>query len=247
MVSFVQTLVAAAAVAATALTAHVEALEVGDYFRPSGLLVSAVPGNTALYRRAPCPGLNTLANHGFLPRNGQNISRAVLSEALMSRYNLGADLTAALVSQVPDPFSLDFLSTHNFIEHDASLVHADAYYGRPPNEVNLILAADFLSRMNSEGRIGIPEVGQARKDRLAACLANNPQCDFGTAQSKNAFAEGAALIGAMGGRQNDSISVADATSFLVLEKFPSDFKKSADPITLVDLVTYSTKIAAYAV
>ncbi|KAJ3740778.1 Chloroperoxidase [Lentinula detonsa] len=25
--------------------------------------------------RGPCPGLNTLANHGFLPRNGSNIIR----------------------------------------------------------------------------------------------------------------------------------------------------------------------------
>uniref|UniRef100_K3WBU9 Heme haloperoxidase family profile domain-containing protein n=1 Tax=Globisporangium ultimum (strain ATCC 200006 / CBS 805.95 / DAOM BR144) TaxID=431595 RepID=K3WBU9_GLOUD len=165
----------------------------------------------------------------------------------MSRYNLGADLTATLVSQVPDPFSLGFLSTHNFVEHDVSLVHADAYYERPPNEVNLILAADFLSRTNSEGRIGIPEVGKARKDRLATCLKNNPQCDFGTAQSKNAFAEGVALVAAMGGRQNDTISVAHTASFLVLEKFPSDYKKAVDPITFADLGTNSVKIAVYAV
>lgn len=24
----------------------------------------------AIYRRGPCPGLNALANHGYLPRNG---------------------------------------------------------------------------------------------------------------------------------------------------------------------------------
>lgn len=247
MVSITQALVAAAAVVATAFPTSVEGFKLGEYFRPTGVLVSAVPGNTALYRRAPCPGLNSLANHGYLPRNGQNITRAVLSEALMSVYNLGPDLTAALVSQVPDPFNLDLLSTHNLIEHDASLVHADSYYGRPPNEVNLLLAADFLSRRNAEGRIGLAEVGKARKDRLAACKSNNPNCDFGAAQTKNAFAEGAALIGAMGGRQNDSISVAHARSFLVLEKIPTDFVKASTAITLVDLGTYSAKIAAFAV
>ncbi|EEB95895.1 hypothetical protein MPER_05065, partial [Moniliophthora perniciosa FA553] len=30
------------------------------------------PSETDL--RSPCPGLNTLANHGFLPRNGSNIT-----------------------------------------------------------------------------------------------------------------------------------------------------------------------------
>ncbi|KAF5354419.1 hypothetical protein D9758_010764 [Tetrapyrgos nigripes] len=31
--------------------------------------------------RGPCPGLNTLANHGFLPRDGRNINMPVILEA----------------------------------------------------------------------------------------------------------------------------------------------------------------------
>ncbi|GAB9474351.1 Chloroperoxidase [Globisporangium polare] len=236
-----------AGVALVAASASAAPLKTGEYYRPSGVIVSGVPGTTATYRRAPCPGLNSLANHGHLPRNGQSITHAALMEALVSIYNLGADLTAALVSQVPDPFNLDLLGTHNFIEHDASLVHVDSYLGRPPNEVNAALAADFLSRKNANGRLGFAEVGKARKDRLATCLAKNPNCTFGAAQSKNAFAEGAALIGAMGGRTNDSISVAHARSFLVEERIPSDFKKAAVAISLTDLGTYSSKIAAFAV
>ncbi|KAF1335966.1 hypothetical protein FI667_g775, partial [Globisporangium splendens] len=246
MVSFTQTLVAAAAIVAAALTTPVEALKVGDYFRPSGSLVSAQPNTTAQFRRTPCPALNTLANHGYLPRNGQNISRAMFTEALMSRFNTAADLTAFFVNALPDPVNLDFISTHNFIEHDASLVHSDVYFGRPPNEVNMTLVADLLSRKNSEGRIGLQEVGQARKDRLAACKANNPQCDFGAGPFQRAFGEAGLLIGGLGAGRNDSISVAHAISFLVLEKFPSDFEKAATPFSLAGLQAYSAKIAAYA-
>lgn len=51
----------------------------------------------------------------------------------------------------------------------------------------------------------------------------------------------------MGGRTNDSISVTHARSFLIEEHIPSDFKKAAVAISLTDLGTYSSKIAAYAV
>lgn len=249
MVSVVQLALATAAAFVTVFSAPAEAsFSVGSYFRPIGKVVSAEPGNSAPYRRSPCPGLNTLANHGYLPRNGQNITRAVLTEGIMSVYNIGADLAAVLVSQVPETFNLDLLSTHNFIEHDASLVHADAYYGRPPNEANLLLVADLLQRADSEGFVGVEAVGKTRKDRLATCLAENPECSFTAAQARTAFAEGAAFIAAMGAkRNNDTISVAHALSFLVLEKLPYDFKKSDTPVSLVDLATYSGKIAAYAV
>uniref|UniRef100_K3WBV2 Heme haloperoxidase family profile domain-containing protein n=1 Tax=Globisporangium ultimum (strain ATCC 200006 / CBS 805.95 / DAOM BR144) TaxID=431595 RepID=K3WBV2_GLOUD len=246
MVSFTQTLVAAAAVVAAALTTPVEALQVGDYFRPSGTIVSAQPNTTALFRRSPCPALNTLANHGYLPRNGQNISRAKFTEALMTRFNIAADLTAFFVNALPDPVSLDILSTHNFIEHDASLVHSDVYFKHPPNAVNMTLVADLLSRKNSEGRIGLQEVGQARKERLAACRANNPQCDFSASPAARAFGEAALLIGGLGAGQNDSISVAHAVSFLVHEKFPSDFVKTVTPFSLAGLQAYSAKLQAYA-
>lgn len=219
----------------------------GVYFRPSGSSVSGVPGTTAPYRRSPCPGLNSLANHGYIPRNGQDISRAALAEALMTVYNLNSDLAKILASQVPDPFSLDFLSTHNFIEHDASLVHADAYFGRPPTEVNATLAADFLARTNAQGTIGIEQVGKARKDRYLACMTMNPECTFGSVQAKNGFSEGAALIAAMGGRKNnDTICVTHAHSFLVEERIPSDYVKPAVAISLADLGAYSLKIAAFA-
>jgi hypothetical protein len=44
---------------------------------PQFIPSSQVPGAV----RSPCPALNALANHGFLPRNGKNITLAMLEQA----------------------------------------------------------------------------------------------------------------------------------------------------------------------
>ncbi|KAJ3926022.1 MAG: Chloroperoxidase, partial [Lentinula lateritia] len=49
--------------------------------------------------RAPCPGLNTLANHGYIPRSGRNIDFITLVAAIMEVYNISLPL--ALLLSVP--------------------------------------------------------------------------------------------------------------------------------------------------
>ncbi|EEB97652.1 hypothetical protein MPER_02989, partial [Moniliophthora perniciosa FA553] len=62
--------------------------------------------------RSPCPGLNTLANHGFLPRNGSNITIPAVLEAGLEGFNVHQDLlvlaakASLLVSNLLDQFSL---------------------------------------------------------------------------------------------------------------------------------------------
>lgn len=252
MVSMTSQILAAAAVVATALTTSpVESLAIGEYFRPTGGadVVSSVPGTTAPFRRSPCPGLNSLANHGYLPRNGQNISHAELSHALVSVFNLDPKLAGFLIgSQIsPNPFDLDYLSTHDVTEHDVSLVHEDVYFGKMPHAINISMVADFLARADSTGRIGAEAVGKTRKDRLATCRATNPTCAISVAQTRTALGEGAALIGVMGGMLNASVSVEHAYSFLVMEQIPVDYKKAASPIVPADLGKFSASIAAYTV
>ena len=46
-------------------------------------------------QRGPCPGLNTLANHGYIPRNGI-VTVAQTLQAAAAVFNMGADLTAFL-------------------------------------------------------------------------------------------------------------------------------------------------------
>ena len=73
--------------------------------------------------------LNSLANHGFLPHSGKNISQSDtvddLFNALHVNKTLAGFLFQAALSTNPAPnattFDLDNLSRHNILEHDASL------------------------------------------------------------------------------------------------------------------------------
>jgi hypothetical protein len=79
--------------------------------------------------RSPCPMLNTLANYGLLPHDGKNITEEQTANALKLSINLNEDVAKSQFQEAlatnPTPgattFSLDDLSRHNIIEHDASL------------------------------------------------------------------------------------------------------------------------------
>lgn len=73
--------------------------------------------------------LNTLANHGFLPHNGKDITRKQTQDALSKALNIENDLASFLfdfaITTNPkanaSTFSLNDLGNHNILEHDASL------------------------------------------------------------------------------------------------------------------------------
>ena len=43
--------------------------------------------------RSPCPGLNTLANHGFIHRDGRNMTVPHLINGLDAGLNMGVDFS----------------------------------------------------------------------------------------------------------------------------------------------------------
>jgi hypothetical protein len=79
--------------------------------------------------RGPCPGLNTLANHGYLPHNGREITRDILADAMLNGFNIAKSDAIILFSQAvrtnPKPFArtfdLDTLGREGVLEHDFSL------------------------------------------------------------------------------------------------------------------------------
>ncbi|KAI0410241.1 Chloroperoxidase [Xylaria grammica] len=95
----------------------------------------APPGPDDL--RGPCPMMNSLANHGFLPRDGRNVTLENAVFALNTGLNFHPDLAtvmfhAATVAN-PEPnatfFTLGHLNRHNVLEHDASMSRLDAHFG----------------------------------------------------------------------------------------------------------------------
>lgn len=115
--------------------------------------------------RSPCPAVNTLANHGYLPRDGKSITPALLIDALTRCYRLSQPLAwvlayggLLLLGQGSGPFELHDLARHNKIEHDASLFHPNIgpreEYAPIHGEARLLRA--FLA-MSADGRVITPE------------------------------------------------------------------------------------------
>ncbi|KAH7882745.1 Chloroperoxidase [Phlebopus sp. FC_14] len=124
-------------------------------------------------KRSPCPALNALANHGYLPRDGKNIGLWQLIQAIRAVYNLSFPLAALLslagilVCGHAMRLDLDALAMHNKIEHDASLVHADATAGdaMAPIPVDRDLLRSFLAHADRHNGMSLHCLAQLRVDR----------------------------------------------------------------------------------
>ncbi|KAF5378918.1 hypothetical protein D9757_008723 [Collybiopsis confluens] len=86
--------------------------------------------------RGPCPGLNTLANHGFLPRNGKNITVQNILDAVNDGFNFRpidimvvAAKVALLSTDNVNYVTLEESALYGNIEHDTSLSRSDYALG----------------------------------------------------------------------------------------------------------------------
>ncbi|KAK1940074.1 putative sterigmatocystin biosynthesis peroxidase stcC [Phytophthora citrophthora] len=202
-----------------------------QYVRPSGSDVSGFPPpNSALNHRSPCPALNSLANHGFLPRNGKSLTPEMIRNAIMEVFNIDETLAERLTRPLPSQLTLADLSVHGFIEHDASLVHDDTYLKKDPAEINITLA-DNLFAKSKDGKLDKHVLATGRRQRESQCKKENPEYALPVKAQAAAYGESALLLLAMGDYESETISEEHAKSFLVDEKIPDDFHRSDKPIS----------------
>lgn len=75
-----------------------------------GVYIPAVAGAA----RAPCPGLNTLANHGYINRDGRGVTGQEMQQAFLDAFGLSFGITAAGAANAMAQVSLSKTSiTHN--------------------------------------------------------------------------------------------------------------------------------------
>ncbi|KAJ7181296.1 Chloroperoxidase [Mycena crocata] len=132
--------------------------------------------------RGPCPGLNSLANHGYLPRSGKNFTVKQLLDAGLAGFNLDpAPITVAAKfgimtkSDSYDTMDLDTLADHNIIEHDASISREDFGDGTGDNknfnETTFAVLANANPGLDTYDPVS---AGIVQRDRLARSVATNP-------------------------------------------------------------------------
>ncbi|KAK3369374.1 Chloroperoxidase [Lasiosphaeria ovina] len=86
--------------------------------------------------RGPCPAMNALANQGYLPRDGKNISIARAEAALMTALHMDSVLAHTLASQLKpflhaktNTFDLVDMRRHGVVERDVSFTRLDFRHG----------------------------------------------------------------------------------------------------------------------
>ncbi|KAF5361316.1 hypothetical protein D9758_010258 [Tetrapyrgos nigripes] len=133
--------------------------------------------------RGPCPGLNTLANHGYLPRDGTNITIPIVLQAVLDGFNVGPDVVilaakgALIAAETSDFFNLEEIALHETFEHDISLSRED--FNVDPNNDNIHFNETvFTTLANSNPGVdyyNATSAGFVQKDRQAIQNAVNPQ------------------------------------------------------------------------
>ncbi|KAF7977958.1 hypothetical protein HWV62_11780 [Athelia sp. TMB] len=192
--------------------------------------------------RCSCPGLNAMANHGILNRDGRNIrfvdlnhvgapssvrpkssSDLAIVQAMRATYNFAPTYTFFLPnyaatmmhkSYSKGTFDLHEMDKHNEIEHDASLVREDAHFEPDQSKVAKTLVEDLLTRASGpRGELTAKDIAAAMSQRIVDCKAENP--NFETNVLHRLFGAGNAsmMLSLFGG------SIPDLRALLLEERF----------------------------
>jgi len=204
---------------------------------------------TAGDARSPCPGWNTLANHGFINRNGRGITYDSFIQACSDAFglskvvsNIGA-INAQIAAEIfPNGVmpSLEVLNpTHNKIEHDASLTRLDLYLGD-----NIHLNQGLLNQMvpNRTSFLRKEDIAAARTKRIQDSTAKNPTFTWKVTQQQPVSAAESAFLHTIFGNGTGTGAFIPARflyDFLLNERLPSGWTKRSSTIGSVEFLAVS--------
>ncbi|KAJ2924549.1 hypothetical protein H1R20_g12538, partial [Candolleomyces eurysporus] len=207
--------------------------------------------------RGPCPGLNTLASHGYLPRDGVATPAQIITAtqegfnfennaAIVATY-LGHLLNGNLVTDLlsiggatpktgpppPPPAHAGGLNVHGTFEGDAGMTRADEFFGdnHSFNQTLFDKFVDFSNRYGG-GFYNLTVAGELRYSRIQDSIATNPEFQFKNVRFITAYGETVFPINLfVDGRvtTDRKLSMEDAASIFRDMRFPDDFHRSAVP------------------
>jgi len=196
-------------------------------------------GNT----RAPCPFLNTAANHNMLPYSGRNIPYQTLDN-LLTTLGMGSMAVSFLVNSLKDTinksdlfpghsketFDLSDVNVHGHPEHDVSLTRWDVKIPqqkgdnqRAPELVNglLAMAKKRPGEEDQPAYLDAADISEWRRNRYDQEIARGHEPSFGIKDQLLAAGECAFIAEILG--RNGKITVDTARSILMDERFPDDW------------------------
>lgn len=193
--------------------------------------------------RSPCPGLNVLANHGWLPRSGKEIDLTAIRSAVSGGFNYEYYMFDTAVQMVWDfhlsttktpnkTFNLEDLKVHDKIEFDGSLSRNDFYSGDDLHFDPKIWAT-MAHRLNlyhdeKEKHVTIESAAKARAARVKDAMAANPTFNASALQQIGSYGTTALYLSTV---WNHEVNAA----------FKKDVKAFFGKLTPIDSTTSTNK------
>lgn len=204
-------------------------------------------------KRGPCPGLNTIANHGYIPRSGV-VNPIELLVGTFNGLNLSPDLAAILAGisfvgmgdllqmklSIGDRYGLGSgLSHHGILEGDGSVTRKDHYWGNSW-DADPHLVAQFINETNTygKGNVNIWSLANSRYRAWEHSRANNPVFDFNPWRMLVAYGESGFVHEVLRGSfvKFDEEMIK---SWFLKERFPKGWSKRIVPFSTPEALAWA--------
>ncbi|KAI8903634.1 Chloroperoxidase [Gorgonomyces haynaldii] len=208
-------------------------------------------------QRSPCPGFNTLANHGYINRNGKNITQASIGKAFTEVYGLQQDsvdfLLGLLAPGTPGQnqwgnLDLANLAVHNYIEHDASLTHDDLFFNNDVTSINYTKVYGMIRSSSNGQTVSLDDVARFKNQQLQFSQKNNPQFSLPDApipiKSLAQFFEIAIPFIVFRGNVSNALRPDQIATFFGLNALPLDYQPPKTPVSGLDFILAQCATAA---
>jgi hypothetical protein len=184
--------------------------------------------------------LNTLANHGHLPRDGRNFTQENVVKGLNTGLNFNGTLAALMWSQAifanPTPnatfFTLEHLNVHGVLEHDASLTRSDAAFGN--NHIFNQTVYETSRRWWTEEIVTAKMLANSKVFRQLESRATNPNYTFTATIEQFSLGEVIAPIVVFGSFEDATVNRTLMQYFFENERLPEElgWSRRTDEVTL---------------
>jgi hypothetical protein len=197
--------------------------------------------------------VNSLANHGYIPRNGRNVTAQNLIDGFVNSVNIEPASTAPIAQIAvstsstgnPNTFNLNDLGKHHVIEHDGSLSRNDIYFGDNLS-FNQKIWAQTLAFFTSN-QITVETASKARLARLAAAKKANPQFNLTASDAGNSVVETALYLTVYGnGTGPATTKFVDVLFQEERIPFKEGFVRRTNAITNDEILNMAARVAAAA-
>lgn len=192
--------------------------------------------------RGPCPGLNILANHGYIPRDGRNVSAAAAIEAQMTAFNFDQASAASPIAGALSVSTTGYSNTFNLddlarpgADRDGDLSRADRYFGDNIS-FNQTIWSSVMQHW-PDATVTFAQAADARAARLRDAAAENPEFTQPEAAVNGSFTQLAGVLCAFGGSAVDGEARRDwINASFVEERLPYElgWSTSAEVFTAAD-------------